>query len=190
MLPPPAHKDPFFQCSKEIYKIIVLCKAFDCKEIIKRVACKVVLCHTVIMHSNNEQTIDALFRDLAEQRPGDIAEAERLGEIRRAKQRQKNAHHWALFATKTIEPFDGRTRNLPLQVMPKWAIPEKIAFIYSLARQLTLKTGVEYQVDHVVPLRNKLVSGLHTEQNLVAIPKLENLKKGNHYWPDMPGACA
>ena len=41
-------------------------------------------------------------------------------------------------------------------------------------------------VAHVVPLQSKKVCGLHCEQNLAVIPKLDNCRKKNSYWPDMP----
>lgn len=40
-------------------------------------------------------------------------------------------------------------------------------------------TGIEWHVDHVVPLKGKDVCGLHLWTNLQVIPKLLNLRKGN-----------
>lgn len=40
-------------------------------------------------------------------------------------------------------------------------------------------TGIEWHVDHIIPLKGKLVSGLHVWNNLAVIPKVENLRKGN-----------
>jgi hypothetical protein len=39
-----------------------------------------------------------------------------------------------------------------------------------------------------VPLRSKLVSGLHVENNLRVIPARENNQKKNKHWPDMPSS--
>jgi len=40
-------------------------------------------------------------------------------------------------------------------------------------------TGIQWHVDHVVPLKGKEVSGLHIWSNLAVIPKGDNLRKGN-----------
>ena len=69
---------------------------------------------------------------------------------------------------------------------PTWADQDLIEQTYTLARLLTEHTGEQYQVDHEVPLRSRLVCGLHVENNLQVIPKRANQLKGNRYWPDMP----
>lgn len=58
---------------------------------------------------------------------------------------------------------------------------------YLLCKARKAATGINFEIDHVIPLRSKLVCGLHNEFNLRVIPAVENNKKGNRYWPDMPG---
>jgi len=40
-----------------------------------------------------------------------------------------------------------------------------------------------YEVDHIVPIKGKNVSGLHVLKNLQVITRTENRRKGNHFCP-------
>lgn len=73
-----------------------------------------------------------------------------------------------------------------LRATPVWANEFFIDEAYHLAKLRTEATGFKWHVDHIVPLRSKLVCGLHWEGNLQVIPAVENMKKHNRYWPDMP----
>ena len=49
-------------------------------------------------------------------------------------------------------------------------------------------TEIKWEVDHIVPIKSKIVCGLHTEQNLRIVPRRVNRSKNNRYWPQMPEA--
>lgn len=56
-----------------------------------------------------------------------------------------------------------------------WVIEEA----YDLAALRTQLFGFPWHVDHEIPLRGKLASGLHVPGNLRVIPGVENLRKGS-----------
>jgi len=61
-----------------------------------------------------------------------------------------------------------------IKATPKWANLEKIKQIY-----LNCPSG--YHVDHIIPLNNKSVCGLHVEYNLQYLTARENIKKSNKF---------
>ena len=60
---------------------------------------------------------------------------------------------------------------------PVWADREAIVALYAQAKKITQETGIQHDVDHIVPLRGKTVSGLHVPENLRVIPSAENKRK-------------
>ncbi len=65
--------------------------------------------------------------------------------------------------------------------IPSWSDKEKIKRVYEIAARITKVTGVPHHVDHVIPLRGRLVSGLHVHDNLRVIAFDCNCSKSNHY---------
>lgn len=70
------------------------------------------------------------------------------------------------------------------QRIPKWVDADERWLIneaYSLARLRSKLFGFKWHVDHIIPLRNKSVCGLHTIMNLQVIPANDNLCKSNKF---------
>lgn len=73
-----------------------------------------------------------------------------------------------------------KRRAVLRQAAPAWADQNALAAIYAEAAAKGM------HVDHIVPLQSELVCGLHVHNNLQILPGVENLRKGNRFWPDMP----
>jgi hypothetical protein len=58
--------------------------------------------------------------------------------------------------------------------MPAWADAKAIERFYEARPE-------GYQVDHVIPLRGRTVSGLHVLENLQYLPGVENNVKSNSH---------
>ena len=67
---------------------------------------------------------------------------------------------------------------------PSWVDKKQIEVIYKKCKQLSEATGIKHHVDHIVPLKNKIVCGLHVPWNLQIIPAEDNLKKRNKFSHD------
>ncbi|WP_372771283.1 HNH endonuclease signature motif containing protein [Pseudoalteromonas sp.] len=72
--------------------------------------------------------------------------------------------------------YDSRVRK----ARPAWQEQKYINEYYKNAKSLG------FEVDHIVPIKSKLVCGLHCIDNFQMLTRKENASKGNRFWPDMP----
>ena len=75
--------------------------------------------------------------------------------------------------------WNAKRRAAKTRAAVPWADQRLIQFKYDLAARMTEATGYQWDVDHIIPLRHKLVCGLHVENNLQVITHTANIKKGN-----------
>ena len=69
-----------------------------------------------------------------------------------------------------------------LRAVPKWLTKDMIREIrnmYIRAADLSAELSVMHHVDHIIPLLNPTVCGLHVPWNLQILTATQNLKKGN-----------
>lgn len=89
-----------------------------------------------------------------------------------------------------LERFMSRKERIRA-VTPGWANLRAVGKIYGRMRRLNRQAGyIKYVVDHIVPLHSDLVCGLHCEDNLQVITKVENDSKQNTFWPGHPHEAA
>lgn len=74
-------------------------------------------------------------------------------------------------------------RAAMLSAIPPWVDKSALVTIYEHCRKITHETGVQHHVDHIIPLRSKIVCGLHVPWNLQVIPAIENARKSNKMVP-------
>jgi hypothetical protein len=98
-------------------------------------------------------------------------------------QRNKLNQKWKKANKGKVNAINSKRRAIKKQAIPAWANAQKIKEIYTNAYNLTKATGVLHEVDHIYPLQNKYMCGLHVENNLQILTKKENLTKSNSTWP-------
>jgi len=79
---------------------------------------------------------------------------------------------------------NAKRRARKLNATPKWLTKQQnqaIIEVYKEAKRLEELTGNTYHVDHIVPLINKNVCGLHVPWNLQVLSASENMSKSNKF---------
>jgi hypothetical protein len=80
--------------------------------------------------------------------------------------------------------FQAKRRAAKLQRTPGWLTKEhfkQIEQFYIEAKKLTLLKKESFEVDHIVPLQGKNVSGLHVPWNLQILTHQKHKHKGNKF---------
>lgn len=73
-----------------------------------------------------------------------------------------------------------------MQATVAWANDFFIEEDYALAQLRTEMTGFKWEVDHIVPLMNDKVCGLHVGNNLRVIPEIHNRRKHAQFGDGIP----
>lgn len=162
--------------------------------------------HVGLRYSNGNCRECLLERERAKQADPQFAEEKRVRERNRwatseetRKRGKKNASTWrAANLAAALEASRKRyeenkaeyiERNSGARAHPKATVPwssraERIAVYEECARRKN-EEGIDYTVDHIVPLNGATVSGLHCVANLEIKTRADNSSKGSRWWPDM-----
>lgn len=97
--------------------------------------------------------------------------------------RKAAVRNWAEANKAKLAARAGNRRAIKLRASVAWANVEKMDAFYKEAKRLSRETGVEHQVDHIIPLVSPHVCGLHVEHNFQVITARANQAKSNKFTP-------
>lgn len=81
-----------------------------------------------------------------------------------------------------VNACNAKRRAIKLKATPNWLTNvqyEEIKLLYKLSKQLDRETNMVHHVDHIVPLINDNVCGLHVPWNLQVLSSSDNMSKSN-----------
>jgi hypothetical protein len=80
--------------------------------------------------------------------------------------------------------YAGMRRALARNAVPCWfdSVKSSVDAIYAMRDWMNLTMfGIKYEVDHIIPLKNNKVCGLHVPNNLQIITQFSNRSKQNKF---------
>lgn len=98
---------------------------------------------------------------------------------------KRPSENWLASNLWRFSEYEARRRSAKRSATPRWANREIIKMLYQIGK-IYRDAGIPCHVDHIVPLRSRLVCGLHVESNLTLLPARDNIAKSNRTWPDGP----
>jgi len=138
----------------------------------------------------------AKMRTRRAQEPAEIKRVRlERAKVKQREWRAKNPQHAGARAAKRVYKQNNvgkvnadtaKRRTAKMQRTPAWLTPDDLWMIeqaYEIAALRTKVLGVQFHVDHVLPLQGQYVSGLHVPTNLQVIPWRDNVAKANKYLP-------
>lgn len=119
-------------------------------------------------NDNNREKRRAIEESWKRRNPDKVRESSR-----------KAGKKWAKNNKGKRNAIDMRRKAGLIKRTPIWADLSKIKFFYIEAERLTKETGVAHEVDHIIPLQGRYISGLHVHNNLQILTRSKNRSKGN-----------
>ena len=117
-----------------------------------------------------------------QQNPEKMAEYKKAWALRNKEKAASNIKKWKLKNQHKLAAYTEARRSAKLQRLPKWN-NEFDSFVFEesarIARERTKATGINWSVDHMIPLQSETACGLHTAANIQVIPSVLNFSKMN-----------
>lgn len=130
--------------------------------------------------ANNKQQKNATQKKWAQKNKDKRKESTKKYYINNTKKASAATKNWKSNNSGKLCFYASQRRLIKKTAMPQWANLEKIHDIYKEAADLRAN-GHDVHVDHIIPLRNKYVCGLHVHNNLQILDAKENLHKFNKF---------
>lgn len=135
---------------------------------------------------NNPDLVKAAIERAKARDPERFKRYDRQSYWRHRDKRIAKSRRWNIENKEAFAAREAARRSIQKSATPAWADWGAIEAFYVDASRLTEATGVLHHVDHIVPLKSKIVCGLHVPWNLRVVTAFENQSKNNRHWPDMP----
>lgn len=99
---------------------------------------------------------------------------------RNPEKRSEERSKWKKNNLDKMNSYNAKRKAAKIQRTPTWVNYEDVAMWYEVATVLS-RSGVNFDVDHVVPLQGDTVSGLHVQNNVQVLPAYLNRSKNNKW---------
>jgi len=135
-------------------------------------------------YAKNREKALAKDREAREKNLKAFLERERASYAKNREKRLERHKKWAENNPDKIRFYASSRRSALQKRTPPWLTDlhfEQMQDFFTQSVCLEKETGVKHHVDHIIPLRGKIVSGLNVPWNLQILTAVENLRKNNIY---------